>query len=460
MRTTTEWHMIFLCVLGITIFLASPALGTFISTFECNYDEHECTRKPLETSGNGYCIFHAGPEEKDAREFIEALENYILETRITQQLKHYDFNGFVFVGRTYAYDDLGFPGNPINVFGPLENVSFMDAEFHSDVNFENEVFKGSTNFAYAEFHGDAQFLNAKFSGSANFSHAKFNGSAGFLNTKFSQTANFERVGFYGDTYFLGSEFYGDANFNRAVFEGHSWISPEFINGGASFRFAALGGVRLSPLGLDENAWVDFYNVAFANTEIRREDVEGHIIQEHKRDFLGAKGIYSALRNNFRSLGRYDDQVWAFKKEKDMERKVYFYAGRPVKWFSSLLLNGLYGYGVEPLKVVLSAVIMVFFFAFLFLIFGISVKECLEPSTVREGRGKTPRSDLFTRVRTVPWRRFWSCLYFSSITFTTLTFGDYRPSSKTSRVLAGIEAFAGLFMMGLFVYTFARRTAGG
>ncbi|GAI81392.1 unnamed protein product, partial [marine sediment metagenome] len=52
-----------------------------------------------------------------------------------------------------------------------------------------------------------------------------------------------------------------------------------------------------------------------------------------------------------------------------------------------------------------------------------------------------------------------CIYFSTITFTTLGYGDFRPLEGWGRILAGSEAFIGAFMMALFVYTFARRTGG-
>ena len=50
------------------------------------------------------------------------------------------------------------------------------------------------------------------------------------------------------------------------------------------------------------------------------------------------------------------------------------------------------------------------------------------------------------------------LYFSGITFTTLGFGGYSPMGG-AKVLAFIESFLGIFSIALFVYSFARRTAG-
>jgi Ion channel len=45
--------------------------------------------------------------------------------------------------------------------------------------------------------------------------------------------------------------------------------------------------------------------------------------------------------------------------------------------------------------------------------------------------------------------FWECLYFSLVTISTLGYGDYRPESY-SRVVACLEALAGIVLMGIFV----------
>ena len=102
-----------------------------------------------------------------------------------------------------------------------------------------------------------------------------------------------------------------------------------------FEEAILQNISLTPLNLDKNAWIDFTRATLGNTEIRRAYIEGHIIQELKKDFPKAKETYLLLTNNFHSLGRYDDESWAFKKEKDMERKSYFHFRSSPKWLGSM-----------------------------------------------------------------------------------------------------------------------------
>ena len=48
------------------------------------------------------------------------------------------------------------------------------------------------------------------------------------------------------------------------------------------------------------------------------------------------------------------------------------------------------------------------------------------------------------------------IYFSTVTFTTLGYGDYRPHPGIWRLVAGAQAFTGAFLMSVFVVTLAHR----
>ncbi|GAI12943.1 unnamed protein product, partial [marine sediment metagenome] len=158
-----------------------------------------------------------------------------------------------------------------------------------------------------------------------------------------------------------------------------------------------------------------------NTKIKREQIENHILQEKKKEFYEAQEIYLLLKNNFHSIGRYEDESWAFKKEKDMERKSNCHFKTLHKWLWSCFLNGIFGYGEQPGKVIVSAILVILLFASLFMIFGIS-NVGIEFSTSNN---------------------FLDCMYFSTITFTTLGYGDFRPLEGWGRFLAGSEAFIGV-----------------
>jgi len=367
----------------------------------------EFKRKPLESSFDGYCIFHAKAEEKDEKVFKEALRNYINEIKANDW--DYDFGGFIFVAGVPFKEHFG-----VTVF---KNAYFMEAEF-----------QGAADFGAAEFQGAAWFGGAKFQGAAYFGGAKFQGAADFLGAEFQGAAWFGGAEFQGDAWFLGAQFRARS----------ASISPKLIKKKASFAGAILENISLTPLNLDRNASLDLEGAWLRNTDIRRQDIEGYIIQEREKDFSGAKEIYLLLKNNFHTLGRYDDESWAFKKEKDMERKSYFHFRSFPKWLGSMFWNVLYGYG-ERLKFIVGwcAALIIFSSIWYWLYKGVGE---------------------IVGQQIVPLKGYLNYLYFSVVTFTTLGYGDFRPIGSC-KILSSIEALLGIFFVALFIFAFARRTGG-
>ena len=68
------------------------------------------------------------------------------------------------------------------------------------------------------------------------------------------------------------------------------------------------------------------------------------------------------------------------------------------------------------------------------------------------------SDSIIGIETaVPVHSFWTNLYFSIVTFTTLGYGDLHPVSSIGiRLLAGSEAFLGAFILAYFVVVVSRK----
>jgi Ion channel len=52
--------------------------------------------------------------------------------------------------------------------------------------------------------------------------------------------------------------------------------------------------------------------------------------------------------------------------------------------------------------------------------------------------------------------FWRMLYFSTVTITTLGFGDIVPISNVARILISLEAIIGVITIGLFLNALAKR----
>jgi uncharacterized protein YjbI with pentapeptide repeats len=383
-----------------------------------------------------YCVFHAGAEEKTEEEFKQALKEYIQE--IKEGDKAYDFDSFIFIG----YIEFN------NFVFENKCTSFQGATFEGDVEFLASVFIGCSLFYKTSFKGYARFIGADFQGYADFREVTFEEAANFWGATFEGDAHFEETTFKGDAdfrkvkflllnNFMGATFEGDADFSNAIFSPGNKLNLKVKESGIiSLKHTFLENVFLD-LNLNDGVLIDFTDALLRNTKTKKKQIENHILQEKKEKFYEAQEIFLLLKNNFHSIGRYNDESWAFKKEKDMERKDNCHFKTLHKWLWSCFLNGIFGYGEQPGKVIISAISIILIFTFLFMSSGISD----------------------TSIGGFTSNNFLDCVYFSVITFTTLGYGDFRPLEGCSRIFAGSEAFIGALMMALFVYTFARRTGG-
>jgi hypothetical protein len=150
--------------------------------------------------------------------------------------------------------------------------------------------------------------------------------------------------------------------------------------------------------------------------------------------LSAEESYRDIKQLFRASGRYNDASWASFKEKTMERRI-FKKKRSLEYIPSLMMNILCGYGEKPYRIVLSALFCIFAFAALYRAFGAIVY--------------LPSPDV-----TPGWPDY---IYYSTITYTTVGYGDFVPKPlPVFRIMAAVEAFLGVFLAGLFVFTLARK----
>ena len=54
----------------------------------------------------------------------------------------------------------------------------------------------------------------------------------------------------------------------------------------------------------------------------------------------------------------------------------------------------------------------------------------------------------------------NCLHYTVVTFTTLGYGEITPSTLFTRHLTSTHAFAGAFMMAMFVMVFGKKMTRG
>jgi len=150
--------------------------------------------------------------------------------------------------------------------------------------------------------------------------------------------------------------------------------------------------------------------------------------------LSAEESYRDIKQYFISNGMYNDASWASFKEKTMERLALKKKG-DWNYYPSLIMNALCGYGEKPYRIILSALLTILTFAMLYFSLN-TVEYSADHSYIM---------------------RWYDYIYYSAITFTTVGYGDFIPKARLiARVLAAVEAFSGVFVTGLFIFTLARK----
>lgn len=153
--------------------------------------------------------------------------------------------------------------------------------------------------------------------------------------------------------------------------------------------------------------------------------------------LAAEESYRLLKNYFLQNGMYNDASWASYKEKTMERLILKKNGN-WHYLPSLFMSLVCGYGEKPHRIALAAILTILSFALIFYLFN-GIRDVLDPSYIMK----------------------WSdCIYYSTVTFTTVGYGDFIPKPYPFfRLSAALEAFLGVFLTGLFIFTLARKYLG-
>ena len=207
-----------------------------------------------------------------------------------------------------------------------------------------------------------------------------------------------------------------------------------------------------------------------------------------RCYIDAQHTYSDLKNRFKEHGRYDDSGQYFIKEFKAKGKIYStqsriffhktckafslsfrkvvfwekkkqrkgpnndyetfwnslkalcktfstFASKCARLFLNRFLFITSQYGEDVPRLFITTILIIFFYAGIYSFSG---------SIIGQNMAK-------------PIHNFWTNLYFSIVTFTTLGYGDLHPvPSMGIRLLAGSEAFLGAFVLAYFIVVVSRK----
>lgn len=373
-------------------------------------------------------------------------------------------------------------------------------------------FDGKVDFSHAQFNDDyIKFFYVQFGDEyVDFSWSRFaNGYAGFADVEFGDRGvNFDNVRFGdGDVDFSGAQF-GDGKvyFRWASFpicklyfsaiylkKGEiDFFGAKFDNVDINFSNSAIDSIhfennyfrdrvnfevsRCNSFSLI-NCQFDksfifsdckFKSADFYNTKIigkmyikwKENNIKNAIINSVKDKLESDRykaNQFLILKENFRNIGRYDDEDKAYFEYKYHELRADLKEGlnKYIYGFRLVVFEEIGGYGTKPLSIAktmlwvwLGSSLAYIFLDFLSIIFS---------------KWNVFIQHVYSLDLLIIFKHIGKAFYHSAITFLTIGYGniyDYDNiplwANFAIKLVSGIEGFFGLFLMAFFVVAYARK----
>jgi len=314
--------------------------------------------------------------------------------------------------QTIVFDKCTFEENVVFA-GPWSEPDSLSVEFKSDVIFNSSIFKGQTRFRNAVFYGTAGFDGCTFDGIVTFKNAAFHGEAKFRTATFNGYCLLGNAAFEASARFANTHFTKGANFAEVKFLGKTDFGGVYSSSRAVPVYDSIFFARRT-FGDDESFW----------RFVKQSAHQAGYYQLAGECFYNERCAH--LWKKFRGAD-YDN----ISPTKKLKRLIGAVRLLPEFIFGRLL----FGYGERPVRVLIAGALIIVVCALFY----------------------SQPGSLIARDELVFRPSFLQSLYFSTITFTTLGYGDLYPSPEGfCRQLAMAEAVAGGCLMALFVVCLAKR----
>jgi uncharacterized protein YjbI with pentapeptide repeats len=286
---------------------------------------------------------------------------------------------------------------------------------------EGFVLEGKADFSYTHL-GVSDLSLSHFNSAADFSNALFSERCVFAITIFEDFVDFSYAVFQSEAHFQGTIFLKQANFYRSRL------------GRSSFSSTEMDDVSLASADLRE---VIFNGAVFPK--------DNRLVEErnavYPEDYTRAEGVYRAIKQNLQSTGDYEGAGRFFVREMECRRRQLLQNGQWARWLWFGTMKWLCNYGESPPRVFIAVLGTIVTFGIIYAMTGVWGEE-----------GSHSLFDLpMGGIGAILWR----ALYLSIITFTTVGYGDPRPS-LAAQGPAAVEMVLGVFLTAVFVVTFTRR----
>ncbi len=300
--------------------------------------------------------------------------------------------------------------------GPWSEPDSVTVEFKNDVIFNSSVFKAQARFRNSIFCDTAGFDGCTFGGVVTFKNALFHKDAKFRTTVFNGYSLFGGAVFEGSARFANTHFVKGANFSEVKFYNQTNFGGVYSSSRAVPVYDSIFFARRR-YGEDESFW----------RFVKQSAQEAGYYQLAGECFYNER--CGRLWQKFR--GREYDGLSRLKK---LTRLVWGARLLPEIVFGRLL----FGYGERPVRVLAASALIIVLCAFFY----------SWPDLLIYRGGQVEPS-------------FLQGLYFSTITFTTLGYGDLFPAPDGfCRLVAMTEAVTGGCLMALFIVCLAKRFSRG
>jgi len=344
-------------------------------------------------------LFH--PEEKFQADELQMQENKSCKTLTLPQ--------------PLVFDKCIFEENAVFAC-PWSQPDTVAVRFESDVIFNSSTFKAQARFRNAEFCGITGFDGCTFNGVVTFKGAVFRKDAKFRTAAFNGYCLLGGADFGASARFTNSHFAKGANFSGVKFRGGTDFDGVYSSSRAVPAYEAVSFGRRR-YGEDESFW----------RFIKQSAQEAGYYQRAGECFYNER--CARLRGKL-----YGPNYEQLSLPRRMLRRFYSIRLLPELVFGRFL----FGYGERPVRVLAAGALIVLVCAAFY----------AQPGALVYRHGDAEPSLL-------------QGLYFSTITFTTLGYGDLYPSPEGfCRFLSMAEAVAGGCLMALFVVCLAKRFSRG
>lgn len=355
------------------------------------------------------------------------------------RLERVDFSNAVFGNGTVNFQKVIFGCNDVSFDGAIFNgcdLLFGEADFMSSkVDFINAEFGiGNLDFHSAKC-SEIQFIKNTFCGHVDMRFNKIN-AIRIEDCIIEKTFDMSGISNDDNKESVSLSLYNTKNL------GQMYIDWEYDNvANIIYRDNSVQGHDFCKINIQGGNYKNYAKLMnFKEMEIRH-----FLFTYFKRRAMQ----FRLLKENFRSIGQYEDEDKAYIEYKRCERKTKYYhmlqkkhsftskiTARIVSVLEWVIFDKIGGYGTRPYSVLISMFATILSFSLLYYFTNMIIIKKLENGFVFD--------------------KLWGSIYHSMITFFTIGYGDTAPKTVMGIVFSGIEGFFGVFLMSYFTVAFARK----